>query len=168
MAKPVFATNDVPTASQFNSWLVNVNFARKAGTQSVTSSLTLQNDTELFVAVEANAIYFCDVIIQYDGPSAADLKMLLRTPTSGSFVGNATGVATAGTTAFDVVTIGIGGNGSFDFGTLGAGTQVLTISGMLITSGTAGNLQIEWAQNTVNASATRVLSGSHMNLRRVS
>lgn len=169
MAKPVFATLDVPTAAQFNSWLVNTNFARKSATASISSNITLQPDSELFFAVEANAIYVVEAMIQYDGAAGnADLKMLFRTPSGGSFAGSATVISTSGATAFDLAQIAIPGNGSFDMGTLGSGTQSFKVNGMLITAGSAGNLSIEWCQNTSNATATRVLAGSYITGRRVS
>lgn len=168
MAKPVFATNDVPTAQQWNSWAVNVNFARKSTTQAVSNSNTLQNDTELFFPIEANAIYDMLAVIRYDGPAAGDFKILFRTPTGGSMFGAMIGIASSAATAFDGVQIPVGGNGSFDVGTLGAGTQSLVVHGMVITAGTAGNLSIEWAQNTINASATSLQLGSYMTARRQS
>ncbi len=168
MAKPVWAYNDIPTATQFNEWLTNINFARKSATESVSNSLTLQDDNELLVPIEANAIYLMDSIILYDGPANADLKILFRTPTGGSMSGAATGLLDTASTAGNTVTIPITGNSSNSFGTLGSGTQALICHGMVFTSGTAGNLQVEWSQNTSQASATRVISGSWINLRRVS
>jgi hypothetical protein len=78
------------------------------------------------------------------------------------------GISSSASTAFDGVQIPVGGNGSFDVGTLGAGTQSLVVHGMVITAGTAGNLSIEWAQNTSTASATSLQLGSYMLARRQS
>lgn len=168
MAKPVFATNDVPTAAQFNSWLVNVNWARKTANQSVTSSITLQNDSELVVPVEANALYKVDCLLLYDGPAAADLKFLFRTPTGGSMTAMANALVSTGSSQQDSQNLPITGNSSEAAGTFGSGTQMLTMLGVLTTVGTSGNFQLEWSQNTSNASATRVLANSFISLRRMS
>jgi hypothetical protein len=168
VAKPVFATNDVPTAAQFNSWLVNVNYARKTSNQSVTSSITLQNDTELFVPVEANSFYKVDALILYDGAAAGDLKFLFRTPTGGSMTAMGQGIVTAGSSQQDNQNLPITGNSSEAVGTFGAGTQMLTVMGLLTVVGTSGNLQLEWSQNTSNATATRVIANSFISLRRMS
>jgi hypothetical protein len=168
MAKPVWATNDIPTATQFNDWLTNVNYVSKGGTESVTSSTTLQNDDYLFVPVVANAIYTLHAMFLYGGATAADLKLLLRTPTSGSFTGMATGLVVGAATAADNANIPMTGNSSEVFGALGSGTQILTVLGKLVTAGTAGNLQVEWAQNVSSGTATQVFGNSFLDLRRVS
>ena len=53
-------------------------------------------------------------------------------------------------------------------GAIGAGSSVVLPSrGVLTTAGTAGSLQLQWAQNTSSAVATRVLAGSTMWIRRI-
>lgn len=168
MAKPVWATNDIPTATQFNEFLTNINYVSKGGTESVTSSTTLQNDDDLFVPVVANAIYTLTAMVLYGGATGGDFKMLFRTPTSGSFTGMATGLVVAATTASDNANIPMTGNSSEVFGCLGAGTQILTVIGRLVTAGTAGNLQVEWAQNVSSGTSTQVFGNSFLDLRRVS
>lgn len=167
MAKPVFATNDVPTAVQFNEWLVNVNFAYKSANESVPSSTTLQADDHLNVAVQANSTYFVTAPIKYDGDSAADLKVLFRCPTSAVF--NAVGVVLVGGAASqsDNQNAPIAENTTAIWGCLGTGTPLWgLVTGVLVTAGTAGNFGLEWAQNASSGTATRVLLGSSMNLDR--
>jgi len=166
MAKPVFATNDVPTAAQFNSWLVNVNYVRKGGTQSISSNTTLQADNDLFVPVEANAIYTVWAMILYGGPAGADLKLLFRTPTSGSFTAMAHSLTSTAAAQTDGQNLPVSGNSSDIYGTLGAGTQLFIVLGTLTTAGTAGNFAVEWAQNTSNATAVQVFGNSFLDLQR--
>lgn len=169
MAKPVFATNDVPTAAQFNSWLVNVGYAYKTANENVTSSNTLQVDDELVgVAVEANAHYHLVLQIGYSGAAAADLKVLIRTPTGGVFKGMGLAVTSSGASQMDVQSFPYLANASEVWGILGAGTTWGRVEGILVTSATAGTVQIEWAQNTVNATPTVVEAGSFLSLRRLS
>lgn len=168
MAKPTWATNDIPTAAQFNSWLTNINFARATGTQSVASSTTLVTASELVVAVEANAIYAVRAVIAYSGPSAGDIKVLFRTPTSGSFAGAGNCLVVGASSQQDSQILPYGGNASEVWGALGSGTQYGTVEGVLITAGTAGNFSVEFAQNTSNGSATSIQGNSHLHLTRVS
>lgn len=168
MSKPVFATNDVPTAAQFNSWLVNVGFARMTGVQSVTASTTLVTATDLTIACEANAIYKMEAVITYGAPTAADMKVLFRTPTSATFQGVGTVFTTAAVSQSEIQNMPYGGNASEVWGSVGVGTNWGFVSGILITAGTAGNFSVEFAQNTSNATATTLNTNSHMNLRRVS
>ena len=53
-------------------------------------------------------------------------------------------------------------------GGAGAGTpSVALINGTLVTGGTAGTAVLQWAQNTQNASDTKLLTGSVMLIRKV-
>lgn len=168
MAKPVFAPGDKPTAGQHNSWFVNVNFARKTGSQSVSNS-TLVADTELLVPVEANAIYTVKVILLYTAVTAADLKVLFRLPASASFTGMGKCLVVGAVSQTELQALPYGGNSSESWGGLGAGNSAFgQVDGMLITAGTPGNFATEWAQVTTNATATQVQGNSHMELRRVS
>ena len=54
-------------------------------------------------------------------------------------------------------------------GTAGAGNNTsMSLRGTVVVSSTAGNLQLQWAQNTSNATATSVLAGSVLWLQRIS
>lgn len=167
MAAPTWATNDVPAASDFNTWFQNINFARKTVTESVTSSTTLQVDDELIVAVAANATYVVNAFITYGGAAAADLKLLFRTPTGGSFTGLGNILISAATSQSDGQNLPYGGNASEVWGCLGSGSQVGVVTGVLVTAGTAGNFQVEWAQNASSATPTQIFGNSFIDLRRV-
>lgn len=169
MAKPVFATNDVPSAAQFNSWLVNVNWARMTGNQGVLNSTTLVAATDLSIACEANAIYEMRALLTYSAPTAADMKVLFRTPTSATFQGAGTVLTTAAASQTEIQTLPYGGNASEAWGGLGGGTTWGFVQGILITAGSAGNFSVEFAQNTANAGgSTTIQTNSHMILRRMS
>lgn len=167
MAAPTWATNDVPAASDFNTWFQNINFARKTTTESVTSSTTLQVDDELIVAVEANAVYRVTAFITYGGASGADMKLLFRTPTSGSFTGIGIILTSAAASQSDAQNLPYGGNASEVWGCLGSGSQVGLVEGVLVTAGTAGNFQVEWAQNSSSGTATQIFGNSFLDLRKV-
>lgn len=166
MAKPVWATNDVPSATQFNEFLTNINFARKTTNQSVTSSTTNVADLQLFVPVQANAIYVVKCVLNYTGSTAGDMKALFRVPTGGTFSGMGTILIVGAASQQDIQTLPYG-LVSETWGCLG-GTSYGMVDGLLITSGTAGDFAIDWAQNTSSATATTIQVGSYLNLQRVS
>jgi hypothetical protein len=168
VAKPVFATNDVPTAAQFNSWLVNGNFARMTSTQSVTSSTTLVTATDLVIPVEANAQYVMMARLNYSGSDAYDMKVLFRTPTSATFQGVGQVFIQGASSQQHIQHLPYGGNASEIWGILSGGTNWGVVHGLLITAGTAGNFSVEFAQNVSGAGATVLGTNSHMWLYRVS
>lgn len=150
-------------------------FVRKTADESLTSNTTLQNDDALVLAVAANATYTFRVwILAVDATDATgDIKFGFTFPTGAtchfSGKGPHTGMAAGG--AF--------GDGEYiGRNTATSGTTVVTyglstsivgveITGLLIVGGTAGNLQLQWAQNASDANATTVQAGSFMTLERV-
>ena len=166
MPAPVFATGDVPTAAQVNSWFVNVLVAYKTADESVTSSTTFQDDDHLTVAVEANCVYVLEMVLSYDALAAGDLKTQFVMPAGATVVGAALGLTTtAAATTDDYTTSWVG---LANVGGVGAGsTQAVYARGLFTTSGTAGTLKLQWAQTVSSATATRIFTGSYMLLRRV-
>lgn len=143
----------------------------KTATESVTSSVALQNDDQLFFAVAGNSRYTMEGFIIYDGATAGDLKVAFTYPAGATFEwsnrGN-TGPA-AGTSLTDFNTV-IQTNDARSINATPTpsppGLHFAPI-GYLITSSTAGNLQMQWAQDTSSATATRVRSGSWLRLMKV-
>jgi hypothetical protein len=167
VTKPTFATNDVPNATDFNEWLVNINFARKTSNESVTSSTTNQADDQLFVPVQANAVYVVLCVLAYTGATAGDLKVLFRVPSGGGFQGMGTTLVVGAASQQDIQSMPYG-VASEVWGCLGAGTSYGKVDGLLTTAGTAGDFAIDWAQNTSNATPTTIQAGSFLSLLRVS
>lgn len=168
MAKPVFSTGDVPTATQFNDWLVNVLFARKTVDETVSSTTTLQNDDDLFVSVAANAIYHMVFELQVLAQTTNDIKFGFTGPAGYAVEYTARGPTLTAAGLADVYTISGTTGDVLTFGGIAANDLCVSISGLLITSGTSGTFQLQWAQNTSGASGTTLRPGSFMSLRRVS
>lgn len=145
--------------------------AYKTGDESVTSSTTLQNDDLLVLPVASNARYIMEAVLFYVG--AADgatggLKLGWTGPSGATMKW-----ANRGTTQnvsptlvnYNVVVEAIGGGRGV--GT-NSGTEMSCFPyGVLNTSSTSGNLQLQWAQGGSNATATTVKAGSLLHLRRV-
>lgn len=166
MPAPVFATGDVPSAAQVDSWFVNILVAYKTADQSVTASTTFTDDVHLTVQVEANCVYDLVMILTYDALAAGDLKTQFVSPAGATIVGVASGLSTTAAASTDDFTTSW--TGGANVGGLGAGsTQALYGRGLLTTAGTAGTFKLQWAQTTSSATATRVFTGSYILLRRV-
>lgn len=165
MAIPVWSVGQVLTASDVNTWLVPT-AVYKTGDQSVTSSTTFVNDSELFVTVAANAEYGLEAWIEYIGTGGGDIKWGWAVPAGAtmrySCVHNEGG--------------GTGLNNSHnvyqetDTGFAAGASPSLTslhMTGRLSVSSSSGTLQFRWAQNTSNASATHVRNPSFIELQRL-
>lgn len=142
--------------------------AYKASSQSVSSSTILQNDSVLSVPVAANAIYFFECLLSYQGgtSNASDLKFAWGVPSGTSMVYQVTGQTVAATPA---ATLGyLRGVAGMSIGTAGAGNSFSCLmSGTVNLGASSGNLTLQWAQNTSNATATIVQTGSILSLWQV-
>ena len=168
MAIPTWVTGQVLTASDVNTWFVPKG-AVKTAIESVTSSTALQNDDDLFLSVDANAQYFVSCMVYCDGASTGDIKINFTGPASATFTGVVNGLALTGASGTDdqVASIELASAKSFGLAG-GAGVpRPLQVTGTLITAGTAGTFRLQWAQDTSDATATRVLPNSHLVLHRI-
>lgn len=131
--------------------LRSLRWARKTSSTSRASTTTVSADPHLVVAVEANAVYRVQVFVgwtnggggfkaAFSGPSGATMN----------WTDNDGGYSSA-----------IGTTQSFN---TTVGTSFL---GTLITSGTAGNLSLVWAQDSSNAANTTLAAGCHIAVERV-
>jgi hypothetical protein len=169
MVKPTFSTGDVPSADQVNDWFVNIEYVRKSANESVTSSTTYQDDDQLLLPVEANATYEVTVGLRYDATTAADIKIRIVGPSGYSFGAFLSRLHPDATSSADASVVWIIGGGTDALGGLGIGTDgAAFLQGTMITTGTAGNCQLQWAQNASSATATTLFAGSYMRLLRVS
>lgn len=169
MAAPVISTGDIPPASTWNSWFVNILFARKTADETIASTTTLQDDNDLFVSVEANAIYHVIVSLKELSQPGDDFKTGWTGPAGYGFNGEARGPSGAAAALTDLVAADVGtGSHGIQFGGIASFNLPVRIEGILTTSGTAGTFRLQWAQFSSSASGTTVKAGSFMVLRRVS
>jgi hypothetical protein len=168
VAIPVYVTGQVLDAPDCNLWFLP-RAVRKAVDESVTSSITLQNDDELFLTADANAQYLVFGHVIYDGAAAGDISIAWSGPASATFDWVSGGIQTGASTGVDTVSTSaqiLSANPAI--GAIGAGSNlVIPLQGILVTAGTAGTLQFRWAQNTSSATATRVRAGSVLAMWRI-
>lgn len=136
--------------------------AYKTTAETVNNSAAFQNDDVLFLAMAANKRYRFEASVLYTSPAAPDFKFQFTFP--------------AGATArFTLLAIPAGGTiNAFwrdqNSGGVLEGTgspAVAYMVGTWVTAGAAGNLQLQWAQNTATAVNTQVLDGSFMSLTEI-
>lgn len=140
----------------------------KPSDQDLASSTTLQSDNALLAAVLASVTYTFECFLNYEGGTegSSDIKWNWLVPASAKLRYQASNVSTSGNVG--------GGPVNTDStvvvaGTNGAGVLMgVTMRGTLVMSATAGNIQLQWAQNTSDSTDTIVHAGSSLKLTRAS
>ena len=130
----------------------------KEADETVNNSTTLQNDNELLFAVAANEVVQFEGVLMVSTDPAADFKLTFTGPAGavGSFAAiygdTLTGNADASSAALGSAAALVSGNDG----------SVVRFWGGIHNGGTAGNLTLQWAQNTANVSDSKVLAGSYL------
>ncbi len=153
-------------------WEMRPLFVRKpTEVQVVNNSTAFVNDDALLVPMQINARYVLDGLLVYDSGTTGDIKFDWTGP-AGFAVPRWT------VTSIDTGTAALAGNfnagqsaaaaTALARGGAGIGTFVAaTLWGQVTTAGTAGNLQLRWAQNALEAVNTRIKTDSWIRLLRV-
>jgi Hemagglutinin repeat len=140
----------------------------KGADETVTSSTTLQNDDALFLPVIANATYLFKCYLNFEGGTggSSDIKWQWGVPASATLRYDGVYQRSDGTNIVGSTFIGtqtVAGR------TQGAATLCGAImDGTLVMAGTAGNIQLQWAQNTSSGTGTIVHAQSYLALWRIS
>lgn len=131
---------------------------RKTSNESVTSSTVLQNDDQLKLSLEASTTYVIDGVLFVSASNATpDIKIALFGQ-SGSDItiayhhDNNDAVLASGQTSNTIP--------------VPNGTIAIKLSGSIAT-GSAGDLQLKWAQAVSNANAVTVLKGSYLRAEEI-
>jgi hypothetical protein len=175
---PELATSDpakVPVSTSGGITTLDVartvpDFARlTADSAAVNNSQTLVDVTGLSAPVAANAAYWVDSLILYNSTeSTARISFGWTTPAgvSGKWMG--LGVQTGATTETSTVrtqdwlwtqSVNLGADTGVDIGCI--------LRGTLVTGGTAGTLQLQFAQATATVADTIVLAHSTIRVERL-
>lgn len=164
MTVKVFNVGDVLAAADVNSWLAPL-AAVKSANQTISSQTALVNDADLRISLASTAQYEFHAFIRYDSTTGADFKMSMSVPAGADCRYGVTRQNLSNAFGGNV------DNGAADnVQCLGAGVGnivVATLFGMAFTSGTAGNLIFQWAQNTSTAGNTTLHQFSYLSARRI-
>ena len=142
-------------------------WALKTVDESVTSSTTLQNDDTLLHPVEASTTYEFEALLALTGNVTGDFKMAFTFPAASTCYWGAVGPSSAdagfGTAGSAQLAATFGSASGTAVAYSGSTTAVvILVKGVLVVSTTPGNLQLQWAQNTSNGTATVVKAGSYL------
>lgn len=153
-----------------STWVLfdsNTQWIYKTATESVTSSTTLQNDNDFAFSVPTTGTYALEGYLIYDGSTSADLKVAITVPASATLnwspYAPTSGV---GTTDYNVQVITTSG-GTRGVACNGATVMSCQPKGTILLGGSAGTVQLQWAQVASNATATRIFINSWMKLTRI-
>jgi hypothetical protein len=135
---------------------------RKTADETISASTTFQDDNELSIAVEASSTYWCHLHLQTSSGTTPDFKYQFSKP-SGATTPAWNAVYF---TAAAALTASISGD-ALTTGGFGADFPV-EAWGFLVTSSTAGQFTLQWAQNTSDAGSTTVRAGSALELTKIS
>lgn len=137
--------------------LLSTSTVRKTASETVNNTTTLQNDDELKWYVDASLSYSFEIHVFYFSGTTPDMKFAWTYPTGttmawgGTYYDAAAAVTTNGNFSQTTV-LAVGGTG---------GDAHAALYGTVTVGTVAGLLQLQWAQNTLNASNTTVYLGTY-------
>ena len=154
------AIMDVHVRDNFNAMGPHL-IVRKTSDQSVTSSTVLVNDSVLVLPVGVSEIWHFTFFVVYTGASTGDIKIAFTFPSGGDIRMSLIGRNAAGTVVDQNFSTTTSPTSSIDFAAAGTTfANTLPLTGVFVNGGTGGNLQMQWAQQTSDATATIVKANS--------
>lgn len=135
----------------------------KSADETVNNSTTLQNDDELLFAVGANEVWQFELWLLANSSTVADLKWAWTVPTGATLEGIYLGATNAGADGIQLF------NATDAISVYGGGADLIPgrITGIVVVGGTPGNVQFQWAQDSLEVSDTKVLQNTVLIARRV-
>ena len=136
----------------------------KAADETVNNSATLQNDDDLVFAVAANEEWVIELLILFGYDPSGDLKWKFSVPAGcgidGIYFDGLTGSGTLGQFFVE--------SDTEIFNAASGSSGQLFIRALVRVGGTAGNVQLQWAQNSAHASNLTFKKASTLLARRIS
>lgn len=146
------------------------NVRRTTDIAPIVSSVALQNDTVLVTVLpNVTGIFRFRDYILYSSSQTADFKVAYTFPGTAWWGSNGLAVGAVATTGDGQFAVTRVSGTSSPFGGAAVGTQLLIIiDGEVTLAGVGGNLQLQYAQQVVDATNTVVHNGSSREVWRVS
>jgi hypothetical protein len=140
---------------------------RKTADEALASNTTLQNDDHLLFAIAANEVWIAKAVLFVSGAPAGDIKVAWTVPAGATgahghiTLDDSVSVTTgdADVEATSTLTTALPGSTS----TFNTFVDCITV----VNSGTAGNVQLQWAQLASTATPTNVLANSFLVAQRI-
>ena len=137
----------------------------KASDETVNNSTALQDDDDLLLPVGANEIWVVELTIRFTTHTDANFKYIFTLPAAGAFKGIDTELVTDTTLDYyapvDLATEQVQGTATVTH-------AWILVKGVYVGAGTAGNVQLQWAQQAAYGGDTKVLKGSYLIAHKVS
>jgi hypothetical protein len=133
------------------------------------SSTTLQSVTSLVAAMPTAGTFGIRGTIYYSTSSTADIKFAFLLPAGATIIWNGMGIIPAGAgTGDSTATTAAASDAALSYAGNGVGVILACqIEGTYVAGGTAGNLQFRAAQNTVDATQSRLEPQSRLEIWRI-
>jgi uncharacterized membrane protein len=158
-ALQVLRMNSGATAPEWTAGESAVEIVYKSAGETVNNSITLQNDDDLLFAVGANEKWHFFLYLIYTSSAVADFKFAFTVPATGALQRITAGLVGALTGETGVLTEQ---DGTAVLTLAGAGAYRVLLAWYRYSGGNAGNIQLQWAQDTQEVSDTIVSNGSHI------
>lgn len=144
--------------SVVDSPVTNIISVYKSADETINNSSTLQNDDDLVFALGANEKWSFKVTLFFTSGATPDIKFKFTVPSGAEmkYMAVIGSFAVACTESTTVINSG------------GSSMRVEILEGIVTTSSTAGNIQLQWAQNTQDLSDTVVKAGSFIFANKIS
>lgn len=166
-----FVDGEVLTDEDVDTYFIQQVHKIKSADQAVTSSTVVVADTHLFLPVLANTQYWLEIFLLVDVIQAADLKMSWTAPAGSAMHWSHGGLALTAADSADRISrtyLTLASTGTPGGGYAAASNITVVVGeGRLSTAGTAGNLQLFWAQNTSSATGSIMKANSCIILQRL-
>jgi hypothetical protein len=144
---------------------------RKTADTSRSATTTFADDDHLVFAAEASAVYTMVGWIKYFASNTPDIKVQFSVPSGclgeWAWLMPGSGTLAAGTAGYSIRTDTNDVSGSrTGYGTSDS-NMFTPMSGLFRMSSTAGNITLQWAQNTSDATATVMYTDSWLQFTRI-
>jgi len=165
---PTWSVGQVLAAADVNNWFVPI-AASKPSDTSRASTTTQTADPDLTIALAANASYIINGYLGYANASASagDLKYSFTAPASNTTLWSSIRIDIASGTTTIAGPNAAGTANNMTAQTSSTSDRSVHIFGTVITAGSTGNLTLNWAQNTSNATATIIRANSYLMVQRI-
>jgi hypothetical protein len=146
---------------------------RKTADETVSNSAVVQNDDHLLFPIAANEAWYVEAFLLAQGASAtADFKWGWSGPASATANWSLAALADATVGGYVQRTVGLTSSSALAIGSTAStaglsGTTTVKLEGIFTAAGTAGNINLQWAQDTATVENNKVLLGSFLKIRRV-
>lgn len=153
---------------------------RRTSDATRTNTTTVTNDTQLTFTVDANAVYILDGFLKYSGPGDFQMTWTFPSGTLGEWQGLGNGTTVVSGTAgggtqqdatsswgYTVRTESTDIGSARTYGGVSTNAFGVHVRATIRVGATGGTFALQWAQGSLNATATTLYTDSHLRLEKV-